>query len=426
MILHIDMDAFFASVEQLDNPELRGKPVIIGGGQRGVVSTASYEARVFGVRSAMPITTARRLCPQGIFVRGRMRRYVELSRAVMSALRDFSPLVEQAGIDEAYLDISGLERLFGPPEALVPLLKEAVLRSTGGLTCSVGVAPLKFLAKVCSDINKPDGIFILTPAETDAFLCSLEAARLPGVGRRMVENLRGMGIVTVAQLRRYSAEFLEGRYGKWGRILYQRAHGVDERKIEPERVMKSESAECTFEHDTRDLDFLERILFAHAERVGTSLRKHGIKGRTVTLKVKFADFRQITRSRTLPEAVHATQTIFETGRDLLHELKLSQAVRLIGLGMSGFDALPVRLMLPGSQGVLDGLNGLGKPTLGKAGNPGPEQAERRAKLDSALDTLRQRFGKEAVQHGRLFTPKPDTATNSITDTANNTATKSKK
>ncbi len=392
MILHLDMDAFFAAVEQMDNPELRGKPVIIGGGLRGVVSTASYEARVFGVHSAMPIVTARRLCPQGIFVHGRRRRYAELSRAIMTALGDFSPLVEPASIDEAYLDATGLTRLFGPLEELIARVKTRVAEVTGGLTCSVGAAPVKFLAKICSDVNKPDGVFILRPEEVDAFLLPLEVGRLPGVGRRMVGSLRDLGIVTVAQLRRYSPEFLEGRYGKWGRALYERAHGIDPRPVTPERPVKSESAECTFERDTRDREFLVRMLLAHAERVGASLRRHQLSGRTITLKVKFADFRQITRSRTLPEATNATETIFETGRDLLRELRLAQPVRLIGLGVSGFEENPIQFLLPGLAGGAAG---------GRDGRD-PQREARRRKLDQALDTLRGRFGKEAVQRGRLF------------------------
>lgn len=391
MIIHIDMDAFFAAVEQMDNPELRGKPVIIGGGLRGVVSTASYEARVFGVHSAMPIVTARRLCPQGVFVHGRRHRYAELSRAIMAALGDFSPLVEPASIDEAYLDATGTERLFGPLEELIARIKARVAETTGGLTCSVGAAPVKFLAKICSDINKPDGVFILRPQEADAFLCGLEVGRLPGVGKRMVQSLRGLGIVNVAQLRRYSLEFMERRYGKCGRVLFERAHGRDPRGVEPTRSIKSESAECTFEQDTRDREFLMRMLLAHAERVGASLRRHGLKGRTVTLKVKFADFRQITRARTLPEATNATESIFEIGRELLHELRLPQPVRLIGLGVSGFDAPPAQLYLPGAEHA-----------AGSRAGRDPALEARRQKLDQALDRLRERFGKEAVQRGRLF------------------------
>ena len=308
IILHLDMDAFFASVEQMDHPEWRGKPVIIGGETRGVVSTASYEARRFGVHSAMPMTTARRLCPQAIFVRGNRRRYVEISGRIMAALQDFSPLVEPASIDEAYLDATGLERLFGPVEQLIPAIKARVREVTGGLTCSVGAAPVKFLAKICSDINKPDGIYILRPDDVDSFLGGLDVRRLPGVGRRMVAELEALGIRRVEQLRRYGPELLEHRFGKWGRELHARARGIDPRPVVPEHEAKSESAETTFARDTRDREFLKTMLLGHAERVGASLRRHGLRGRTVTLKVKFADFRQITRSRTLPEATDSTST----------------------------------------------------------------------------------------------------------------------
>ena len=233
MIIHIDMDAFFASVEQMDDPSLRGKPVIVGGSSdRGVVSTCSYEARAFGVHSAMPMVVARRLCPQAIIVRGRYPRYSELSHAIMNALRDFSPLVEPASVDEAYVDATGLERLFGPLEDLVTAIKARIEEVTGGLTCSVGAAPVKFLAKICSEVNKPDGFFILYPENVDAFLCALPVGKIPGVGKRMVQSLQDLGIKTVGQLRRFSPEVMERRFGKWGAVLYERVHGRDSRKVE--------------------------------------------------------------------------------------------------------------------------------------------------------------------------------------------------
>ncbi|WP_297048218.1 DNA polymerase IV [uncultured Desulfovibrio sp.] len=393
MILHLDMDAFFASVEQLDDPTLRGRPVIIGGDRRGVVSTASYEARRFGVHSAMPMTTARRLCPQGVFLRGRGARYSELSARIMACLREFSPAVEPASIDEAYLDASGLERLFGPPEALARAVKARVAEVTGGLTCSVGLAPVKFLAKICSEVNKPDGIFILPPEAVDDFLLSLEVTRLPGVGRRMAESLRGLGITRVARLRALSREFLERRYGKWGLVLHERARGIDPRPVTPEHEVKSEGAERTFARDVRDRELLCRALFAHAERVGARLRRNGLAGRTVTLKIKFADFRQITRSRTLGGRTDATATIFETARELLEEEDPSQPIRLIGLSVSGFEAPAEQLLLPGAAGC--------SGRRGRGGLPAPEEEARRRRLDRALDVLRDRFGANAVQRGGI-------------------------
>ena len=392
MIVHLDMDAFFASVEQLDDPSLRGRPVIVGGSsERGVVSTASYEARRFGVHSAMPVVMARKLCPHGVFLPGRRERYAELSRRVMDVLDTFSPLVEQASIDEAYLDITGTERLFGDVNRLVARLKADVRRATGGLTCSVGVAPVKFLAKICSDINKPDGVYILRPEALDAFLCALPVRRLPGVGKRMAAKLGELGIVRVEQLRRMSEESLQAHFGKWGLELHERAFGRDARQVTPVHEAKSESSETTFAHDTRDRRFLERVLMEHAERVGASLRAQGIRGRTVTLKIKFADFQQITRSQTLPQPISSTQTLFDVGCRLLRAEVLRQPVRLIGLGLSGFDDAPAQLALPG---VFRG-----------AGEQDPAEEDRRQRLDAALDAVRARFGKTAVQRGRLFAGK---------------------
>lgn len=386
-IMHIDMDAFFASVEQLDNPDLRGKPVVVGGGARGVVAAASYEARVFGVRSAMPTGLVKRLCPQVIFVRGRRKRYSELSRTIMATLGNFSPTVEPASIDEAYLDASGLERLFGPVETLARRIQEAVHAATGGLTCSVGVAPVKFLAKIASDINKPNGIYVLYHAAMPAFLRELPVQRLPGVGKQFLKQLEGFGVRTAGQVQRYPREFWERRFGKAGAMLFARAQGIDGRNVEPVSAPKSESAENTFAEDVWDTEALHTALLAHAERVGTSLRKQGLSGRTITLKVKYADFTQFTRSRTLPRSTNATQTIYETACALLAACALAQKVRLIGVGVSGFQ-----------EGAEQGL-------LPLAPQQGVPDEERRRSLDAALDTVRQRFGKSAVVRGRLFSGK---------------------
>jgi DNA polymerase-4 len=384
-IMHIDMDAFYASVEQLDHPELRGRPVIVGGRERGVVSAASYEARVFGVRSAMPMGQARRLCPHGAYVRVRMDRYREVSQGVLAVLNGFSPRVEQASIDEAYLDATGMERLFGPAEDMARRIKAEVREATGGLTCSVGVAPVKFLAKIASELNKPDGLYILPPERVEAFLRGLPVGKIPGVGRKFEAALARFGVRTGGDVLRFSAAFWADR-GKSGESLYRRARGQDEREVEPWTPPKSESAETTFAEDTQDRAFLTDWLFRHAERVGRHLRAQSLAGRTITLKVKYTDFRQVTRQLTLEEPTCATDTIFEAGCRLLAELNPRDLVRLIGLGVSGFDRIARQLSLPLADDARNGRKRL---------------EERRMKLDRALDSLAGKYGRGVVARGRL-------------------------
>lgn len=376
--MHVDMDAFFASIEQLDNPDLRGRPVIVGGGVRGVVSAASYEARKFGVHSAMPVGQARRLCPQGCFVPGRMARYKEISHQVQAALHDFSPLVEQASVDEAYLDVTGTEHLFGPVESLARQVKHAVTEATGGLTCSVGLAPVKFLAKIVSDLRKPDGLFILPPDEVSAFLHALPVAKIPGVGKTFESALSALGIRTCGDVLLRPESFWERRFGKSGLQLFARAQGIDSREVDPCVAPKSESAEVTFETDTLDDAFLRDWLFRHAERVGRSLRRQGLKARVVTLKIKYANFKQITRQLTLDEPTCATTTLFEHGCALLDGVRLEQPVRLIGLGASHFGDAPRQLSL----------------------FPPAHDEARRLRLDTTLDSLHDRFGKSIIHRGR--------------------------
>lgn len=394
MILHLDMDAFFASIEQRDDPRLRGRPVIVGGGVRGVVSTASYEARRFGVHSAMPMAVARRLCPDGVFVTGRHERYAHTSHAVMAELEKISPCVEQASIDEAYINAAGLEHLFGTTEQLISTIKMRIHAATGGLTCSIGAAPVKFLAKICSDINKPDGSYILQPERIPEFLSTLPVEKLPGVGAKMRRTLGELGIETVRHLARYSREFLTGRFGKAGGILFDRAHGLDTRLVLARQPAKSESSECTLQEDTTDPRILFRHMLSHAEDIGASLRKRALAGRTVTLKIKFADFRQITRSKTLPLPTNCTETIFSAAKLLLAGVDLGMPVRLIGLSVSGFAGCKSQLELPGI--LLSQLDGQ------KTGLPGADTESRLQNLDAAIDTIRARFGKNAVIRGRLF------------------------
>ncbi len=382
-ILHLDMDAFFASVEQLDDPSLRGKPVIVGGMTRGVVSTASYEARVFGVHSAMPMAEARKRCPHAVVLRGNRARYVEKSREVMSALREFSPLVEPAGIDEAYADLSGLERMFGPIPDLARRIRDEVSARTM-LSCSVGLAPVKFLAKIASDLNKPAGVSILTHTEVPDFLSTLPVRKIPGVGKKTLLELEGLGVSTAGDVQRLPLSFWQRRLGKAGEALFARAHGRDERPVEPYTDPKSESAETTFPKDTLDHDFLNTALFRQSERVGASLRKHGLAGRTVTLKAKYADFSQVTRARTLKEPVNSTRRIYETALALLDELAPKRPLRLIGVGVSHFG---------GGEGQLRLLPDADEP-----------RNKREAALDSVMDSVRGKFGSKAMQWGRVFTP----------------------
>lgn len=386
-ILHMDMDAFFASIEQLDNPSLKGRPVIVGGGHRGVVSTCSYEARRYGVHSAMPMTEARRLCPHAVYIRPRMQRYAELSARIRALLGQFSPLVEMASVDEAYLDATGLERLFGSVERLGWQLKNAVKETTGGLTCSVGIAPVKFLAKIASEQRKPDGLFLLAPEDMTAFLHALPVKAVPGVGQHFVASLSALGVKTCGEVLRYSKAFWERRFGKAGLGLWERAQGIDPRPVTPWAPPKSESAEVTLEENTRDRECLYTWLMRHAERVGMSLRRAGLAGRTVTVKVKYADFRKVTRQVSLPERTDSTAALYETARKILDGMELEGPVRLIGLKVSGFEAEPpLELSLLAEE----------KKT---------SKAGKRGKLDTAVDALRERYGGEAVMRGRLFATK---------------------
>ncbi|MBU1238343.1 DNA polymerase IV [Myxococcota bacterium] len=373
-ILHLDMDAFYASVEQSDDPSLKGKPVIIGQGERGVVSAASYEARAFGVKSAIPVLTARKLCPGGIFLKGRMARYSEVSREIMDILQRYSPVVEQASIDEAYMDITGLQGLLGPPQAIARDLKAEILDTTG-LNCSIGIAPCKYLAKIVSDWNKPDGLYILTPMDVPDFMMQLPIARMPGVGTKFQEELSSLGVRYAGDVLAHSGAWWEERCGKRGAFLHQHARGIDESPVTPNREAKSTSCENTFEEDVSDRHVLKRWLLAQAERIGAELREMGVEAKTITLKCKFSDFRQITRSHTLGEATCSTNTIYTTATRLLASVKLTKPLRLIGLGASNLSHSHRQLGLFESMAKQEGT------------------------LDRALDSLRKKHGKAIVRRG---------------------------
>ncbi len=392
-IMHVDMDAFYASIEQRDNPEYRNKPLIVGGKTRGVVSTCSYEARKFGVHSAMPIFEAKRKCPQGIFISPRGKVYAEVSRQIHAILQNYSPLVEMASIDEAYLDITGLENLFGTPLEIARVLQKEIYTKTDGLTCSIGIAPIKFLAKIASDERKPHGIFMISYADMPDYLKELSIAKIPGVGKKFLEELKKLGIKKCADVLNIDKAFWEEKFGKAGAVLYTRASGIDTREVEPYTERKSESAETTLDENVTDKAVLKKWLLVHAERVGTGLRKQNLKGRTVTIKIKFADFKQITRQLTLENRTNATDTIYQNACLLLDEMTLPKSVRLIGLGVSGFEEV-----IENKQLSLFSVLEDKEETKEKI-------EEKRNNLDAALDELREKYGKSAIVRGQLFFSK---------------------
>jgi len=383
MILHIDMDAFYASIEQRDNPELKGKSVIVGGTSgRGVVSAASYEARKYGVHSAMPIFQAREKCPEGVYIHPRMARYRHISGKVMTILQAFSPLVEPVSIDEAFMDITGCERLQGSPEDIARAIKSEI-RSRLELTCSVGGAPVRFLAKIASDINKPDGLTIIPLQAVPGFIKSLPIEKVPGVGKNARQRLDMLGIRYLADVNSLAPGILEKRLGKFGRRLTELASGVDKTPVSPDSERKSISSEITLNQDTRDREQLEKILLQQSQVVARSLRKHGFRARTITLKIKQSDFKQFTRNKTITTPTQSSETIYKAAVALFERCRLKQNIRLIGVGASGLvnDAVPIQMDMFAS------------PT-----DPGENTWE---KVDQTLDRISRKFGNHAVRRASL-------------------------
>ncbi len=371
------MDAFFAAVEQRDRPELRGKPVVVGGDPtgRGVVAAASYEARRYGIRSAMPAAEARRRCPHCVFVTPRGKRYGEVSRQVMALLESYSPLVEPVSVDEAFVDVTGCERLFGPPPEIARQIQERI-RQELGLSASIGVAPNRFLAKVASDREKPGGLVVVRPEEVEEFLRELPIEAVWGVGQVTAERLGRLGLKTIGQLAAYPAELLEQQFGEHGRRLHELAHGRDESPLTLGAERKQISAETTFAHDTTDREFLEEQLLRLSEQVGARLRKSGQAATTVTLKVRFSDFRTITRRSTEPEPVTGDLPLYQRARALLEpQLAAGRKLRLLGVGVSNFTTAA-------------------QPSLFA-----PERKE--SPVDSAVDQVRDKFGEQALRRGRF-------------------------
>jgi DNA polymerase IV len=386
MILHVDMDAFYASVEQRDRPELAGKAVIVGGNPagRGVVSAANYEARKFGVHSAMPSATARRKCPHAVFLPPRIGYYTQVSREIREIFVQYTPLVEPLSLDEAFLDVSGSVGLFGSPVEMGRKIKEKIHHQTK-LVASVGVAPNKYLAKVASDLDKPDGFVVVSADKIQEFLDPLPVARLWGVGRVSNRALERLNIRTIAQLRRLPQEVLGDCFGTFGEHLWRLAHGIDDRPVIPDREAKSISHETTFEIDVSDRSVQRARLMALTEQVARRVREQALRARTVHLKVRFADFRTITRSHTFTEPTnltdqfwHSVVRMFET------DVPTGQPVRLLGMGASGFDALGNT-----QQRLFD-----------------EEERCRLSRLDSATDQITARFGKASIGRATKLQPDP--------------------
>lgn len=387
-ILHVDMDAFYAAVEQRDHAELRGKPVIVGsdpkqGKGRGIVATCSYEARKFGVHSAQPISQAWKLCPQGIYVRPDMEKYARASSCVMSILLDFTDMLEQVSIDEAFMDVTGSAKLFGAGPEIAQRIKSRI-RDELQLTASVGVAGNKFIAKIASDLKKPDGLVVVSPGSEREFLSPLPIGRLWGVGPKTEAGLKSMGLDRIGQLADMEFNELSSRHGKIGSHLWQLSRGIDDRDVVPEEGFKSIGHEITFESDTADQALLDRTLLDLSEKVARRVRAQEARARTVAMKFREADFSTFTRRTTLNESVDTSEKIYPVARKLMKSLMHEGIlVRLIGVYASnlefGTEAKQMSLFEPASQ--------------------------KDRKLAAALDDIAQRFGDRAITRATLVSAK---------------------
>jgi len=380
---HLDMDAFYPAVEVLDNPGLKGKPVIVGGTKgRGVVSSASYEARKFGVHSAQPMAKAMRLCPHGIFLPGRMSRYAELSNQIFDIYHRFTSLVEPLSIDEAFLDVTGSTRLFGGPVEMAKKIKQ-VVRGETGLTVSAGVAPSKFVAKIASDIDKPDGLTVVHPEKVREFLDPLPIGKMWGVGKVTQETLAQLNIHTFSDLSRVQVEVLEKKFGKYGPKMHELSMGIDDRDVVTYQEAKSIGNEETFNEDILNIDLAKKELLALASKVARRLRREGVEGKTITLKVKYNDFVLITRSRTLNKFTNDWTIIYETTCGLLKKTETGKRpVRLLGISVS-------QLSTHGGEEQLSLFSLI-------------ELDRKRKDLNTTLDSLQDRFGESIVRPGTLL------------------------
>ncbi len=384
IILHIDMDAFFAAIEELDHPEYRGKPVVVGadprGGKgRGVVSTCNYEARKYGIHSAMPISQAYRSCPFAIFAPPRMERYVECSRQLFSILNEFTPKVEPISIDEAFLDITGCIRLLGTPEEIARKIKKCI-NDRLQLTASIGIAPSKFIAKIASDLKKPDGLVIVQPEEILEFLHPLPISKMWGVGKKSEVKLKAMGIHTIGDLARLTQDMVMKKFGKNGINFWMLANGIDDREVELDHTVKSVSLENTFDQDVDDEHIIEKTIFSIADNLSRILRDKNLKGKTVTLKIRLQDFSTFTRAQSYGSFFDSSQVINETSLKLYHNFnRHNKKIRLLGISVSN-------------------LNNQCDEQLGFF-----DQAKKSdQKIDQVIDLVQHKFGPDLIKKASLM------------------------
>jgi len=382
VIAHLDMDAFFAAVEQRDNPSLKGRPVIIGadpkkGKGRGVVSTCSYEARKYGIHSAMPISIAYRKCPHGIFLPGSMRKYKIASEQIFNILYDFTPDMEPISVDEAFFDITGSYHFYQTPYKTCLAIKERIKREVC-LTASIGIAPNKMVAKIASDFSKPDGLLEILPDQLFEFLWPLPIERLWGVGKQTQKTLNAMGIQTIGELAKYPLEILHKHLGSHGRHLYNLANGIDEREVYVDDSIKSVSHEHTFEEDVSDHDKIDAILSLLSEKVSRRLRKYGLKGKTLTLKIRLSNFKTVTRAYTFNDRINFFDEIYKKAKDLFDAYyKHPMKIRLLGVRIANFDDPYVQENL--FQNPL---------------------SEKKEKIHKAVDTIKDKFGERAIRRAQ--------------------------
>lgn len=378
-ILHVDMDAFYASVEQLDNPELRGKPIIVGGSsqQRGVVAAASYEVRPYGVRSAMPTAKAMRLCPHAILIRPRMGRYREVSDIVFGIFAKVTPLVQPVSLDEAFLDVTACQRLHGDPVSIARRIRASIRRETG-LTASVGVASCRFVAKIASDLDKPDGLTVISESEMFQRLDPLPVSKIWGVGPVMNRRLAKLGIMTIGDLRKWPPASLAAEFGQAGEDLHRLANGLDNSAVIADEEEKSISHETTFAVDIMSMEKLEAVLLALSDKVAERLRRHGLSGRTVFLKLRYSDFTTVTRRKSIAHTTDLAEVIYHEARDLMRERTQAGArpVRLLGVGVAGFHTA-------------------GEKQKSLFGAEAPDDAKQE-RLERVTDDIKAKLGRDAI------------------------------